>query len=102
MRVTDETVYNLLSSHSIAEMFEQAKEMQEIRSQIDQICDFEKLEKRYSKISDRVCWLRTARDTTITIVHEDNTETIMNRLEYEREKGRISHKDEQIIEFAIL
>lgn len=102
MRVTDEIVYNLLSDHALVDLFGTTQELNEIRSQIDRIGDFDKLQKRYDKIVNRISWLRTARDTTITIIHEDNTQSIMNRLAYERQKGNITPKDEQMIKFANL
>lgn len=102
MRVTDETVFNLLNDHAMVDLFGTSQELREIRSQIDKLGDFDKLQKRYDKIINRVSWLRTARDTTITIIHEDNTQSIMNRLQYEREKGNITPKDEQMIKFARL
>lgn len=102
MRATDEIVFNLLNDHAMVDLFGTSQELKEIRSQIDELGDFDKLQKRYDKIISRISWLRTARDTTITIIHEDNSETIMNRLAYERQKGNITPQDEQMIKFAHL
>lgn len=102
MRVSDETVYNLLSDHALADLFGTTQQLREIRAQIDAIGDFEKLEKRYEKLVHRICHLRSARDTTITIIHEGGSETIMNRLEYDRERGWVTDKDERLIKMARL
>ena len=97
MRVNDETVFELFGDYVLADLFGTTQQMMEAKSRVEAIGSFDKLEARYDKISRRIQWLRTARDTTITIIELDNSETIMNRLEYEREKRNLTEKDERLI-----
>jgi hypothetical protein len=86
-------LYHLFQDLAIAEMFEHHEEYQNLRSQIEKLGKFEQRHRKFKKDQDRVCWLRRANETTITIEELDGTETIQNRLEYEIQKGRVKAND---------
>ena len=85
--------YTLFQELEIFDMFEMHEEYQNLRAQIEKLGKFEQRQRKFEKDQDRVCWLRRANETTITIEELDGTETIQNRLEYEIEKGRVKAND---------
>lgn len=85
--------YTLFQELEIFDMFEMREEYQTLRAQIEKLGKFEQRQRKFKKDQDRVCWLRRAQETTITIEELDGTETIQNRLEYEIQKGRVKAND---------
>jgi ribosomal protein L20 len=85
--------YTLFQELEIFDMFEMREEYQTLRAQIEKLGKFEQRQRKFEKDRSRVCWLRRANETTITIEELDGTETIQNRLEYEIQAGRVKSTD---------
>jgi hypothetical protein len=100
MRISDETVYSLFSEYDPDCWFCTPEEAAEARARIDALGDFEKLEQRYIKISNRIAWLRRATEYDVNVEQEDGNIRKENCLAWHRRWGRIDARDDRLMKMA--